>query len=268
MAKARLRRLSPSDLEIGGELAGLPPGNTRYVTRADLLTLPQVSFTVTDDPNFAGPAKVSGILLEDLVRDLAADPDADLAIAICGDRYRGNYPRAYLAEHHPLLVLAVNSQPPERWPKDAQGHGGKMGPYMISHRQFKPGFKILAHEDEPQIPWGVVRLEFQNEQAVFAAIAPRGRNAGQPDVEAGYRIAQQNCIRCHNLGDEGGLKARRPWLVLSAWATASPEYFAAYVRSPLSQNPHAQMYPNPEYDAETLRALTAYFQTFLSQEKP
>src|ERR1700746_3556565 len=73
MAKARLRRLSPSDLEIGGELAGLPPGNTRYVTRADLLTLPQVSFTVTDDPNFAGPAKVSGILLEDLVRDLAAD---------------------------------------------------------------------------------------------------------------------------------------------------------------------------------------------------
>ena len=87
-------------------------------------------------------------------------------------------------------------------------------------------------------------------------------------MQAGYRIAQQNCFRCHNIGGEGGHKARRPWLVLSSWAATSPEYFAAYVRNPKSQNPNAQMYANPSYDDATLRALTAYFRTFSRQEKP
>ncbi len=94
----------------------------------------------------------------------------------------------------------------------------------------------------------------------------------KPQVQDGYRIAQQNCFRCHNMGDEGGHKAGRPWLVLSAWATASPEYFAAYVRNPQASNPRAQMPGNPGYDDATVRALIAYFQTFSSpeqsQEKP
>src|SRR6266852_343128 len=61
------KRVSPSDLEVGGELAGLPPGTTRFITREDLLALPQASYTVTDDTNFAGPTRVSGVLLEELV---------------------------------------------------------------------------------------------------------------------------------------------------------------------------------------------------------
>jgi len=51
-------------------------------------------------------------------------------------------------------------------------------------------------------------------------------------------------------------------LVLSAWATASPEYFAAYVRDPQAKNPHAQMPGNSGYDDATISALIAYFQTF------
>src|SRR6516164_9553412 len=57
-------RLAPSDLEVGGELVGERPGTTRYVTREDLLALPQVNYTVTDDPNFKRPKDVSGVLLE------------------------------------------------------------------------------------------------------------------------------------------------------------------------------------------------------------
>jgi len=64
-------------------------------------------------------------------------------------------------------------------------------------------------------------------------------------VKAGYRIAQQNCFRCHNMGREGGQKSGTPWLVLSAWAMASPEYFAAYVRDPQSKNPLAEMPATP-----------------------
>ena len=261
------RKLS-TDLEIAGDLAGLSEGNVRYVARQDLLSLPQVTFRVTNDPNFKAPTEVSGVLLQNPVRDLAASPANDLVVAICADDYRAYYPGLYLKDHLPVLVLSVNGLPPERWPKDPDQHGLEMGPYLITHQDFKPAFKILAHEDEPQIPWGVTRLEFRSEKQVMAVIAPRGSAAADPKVQQGFRIAQQNCLRCHNMNDVGGKKARHPWQVLSVWAATSPDYFAAYVRDPKSENSHAEMYPNPSYDDATLRALTAYFRTFSSQEKP
>jgi mono/diheme cytochrome c family protein len=261
-------RHASSDLAISGDLAGLPASSTRYITRDSLLALPQVTYTVADDTNFTGQTEISGVPLEELTRLLGAPPGSDLVIAICDDQYRAHYPRDYVAAHRPLLVLRISGQLAERWPKDAEGHGFDMGPYMISHPKFTPSFKIFAHSDAPQIPWGVVRLEFRSEQEVFGAIAPHGSRAADPLVQAGYRIAQQNCFRCHNLGREGGQKAGHPWLVLSAWAAASPEYFAAYVRNPQAMNPCARMPGNGGYDEPTILALTAYFQTFSQQEKP
>jgi mono/diheme cytochrome c family protein len=265
--KARTKRTGPTDLEIGGDIEGLP-GATGYLTREDLLTLPQVTYTVRDDTNFKEPTRVQGIFLEHVIRALAIHPDSDLAIAICSDQYHAHYTRAYLVDHHPMLVLEVNGHAPGLWPKSREGNNQSMGPYMISHLEFKPGFKILAHTEEPQVPWAVVRLEFQNETDFFDRIAPRGPNASDATVQAGYRIAQQNCLRCHNAGEVGGQKARHPWLVLSAWATASPKYFAGYVRYPQAENPRAEMYPNPGYDDATLSALIAYFKTFSLPEKP
>jgi mono/diheme cytochrome c family protein len=264
-------RTSPSDLELGGDLAGMPRPSTRYITRDQLLSLPQVSHAVTNDANFTGPVQISGVSLEELIRDLAGRPASDLAVAICDDGYHAHYPQAYVNAHDPLLVLKVDGQPPSRWPKAAEG-GHDMGPFLISQPTFTPSFKIFAHADEPQIPWGVVRIEFRDEKTVFTAIAPRGRDANDKLVQAGFRIAQQNCFRCHNLDKEGGTKAGHPWIVLAAWATGSPEYFAAYVRNPQSKNPQAQMPGNPGYDDQTIAALTAYFQTFSaspqSGEKP
>lgn len=261
-------RSSPADLEVGGELAGLPSGTTRFITRDALLALPQVSYTVSDDLNFKGSVQVSGVLLGELARQLAAAPMSALVVAICDDQFRGHYSRDYIAAHQPLLVLKINGQPPSGWPKNAQGHGSDMGPYLISHPRFMPSFKSLAHSDEAQIPWGVLRLEFRDEMALFGALAPRGPHAPEPAVQAGYRVAQQSCLQCHNMGRDGGLKAGRPWLVLSAWAASSPEYFAAYVRNPKTKNPHADMPGNPGYDDATIDALRAYFQTFSPQEKP
>jgi mono/diheme cytochrome c family protein len=260
-AKLHLRRTSPTDLEVGGDLRGFPAGTTRFLSWDDLLALPQVSYTVTGDTNFTGPTKVTGVLLEDLLRDLGAAPDSALVVAICDDKYRANYPGAYLARHHPVLVLKVNGEPPSGWPKDSGGHGFDMGPYMISHEKFMPAFKVLSHPDEPQIPWGVVRLEFRDERAVFGAIAP-GSHANDPAVQAGYKIAQQNCFHCHNSGAEGGQKSGVTWAVLSALATNSPEFFTDYVRRPTSKSPQAQMPANPDYDDQTMRALTAYFRSF------
>lgn len=262
------KRQLPSDLEVNGALAGLPPESTRYITHDELLAMPQVNFTVTDDANFTGPTKIRGVKLEDLARALGSSPLSDMVVAICDDAYRANYPRAYLVAHHPVLVLEVNGKPPSGWPKDSQEHKFDMGPYMISHPGFTPGYKILSHAEEAQIPWGVVRIEFREEKIVFGAIAPRGTRAQDRDVQDGFRIAQQNCFRCHNAGREGGQKSGRSWDSLSAFAAASPKDFAAYIRAPLAKNPRAQMPGNPQYDDATLSALTAYFRTFSGPAKP
>ncbi len=269
-AKVTLRssRTSPLDLELSGDLVGIPGGETRYLTREDLLSLPQVTFNVSDDPNFKGSTQISGVLLEELAANLSANPRSDMVIADCSDLYRSYYPPWYRRAHRPLLVLLINGQPPSRWPKDAEGHGADMGPFLISQPEFSPDFHVLSYVDQPQIPWGVIRLEFREEEKILAVIAPRGPDAVSAEVQAGYRIAQQNCFRCHNQGGEGGQKAGRPWQVLSAWAAASPEYFAAYVHDPKSKNIHAQMPGFASYDQPTLHALVSYFRTFISQEKP
>jgi mono/diheme cytochrome c family protein len=162
----------------------------------------------------------------------------------------------------------VNGEPPSGWPKDSQEHTFDMGPYMISHPKFKSSYKILSHADEAQIPWGVVRIEFREEKSVFGAIAPHGTHAQDHEVQDGFRIAQQNCFRCHNAGPEGGQKSGRSWESLSAFAAASPKDFAAYIREPLAKNPRAQMPGNPQYDDATLAALTAYFRTLSEPAKP
>lgn len=262
------KRQLPSDLEIGGELAGLAAGPTRYITREELLAMPQVSFTTSDDTNLTGAAKIGGVTLEELLKRVGAASDADMVLAICDDNYLAPYSAAYLAGHHPVLVLTVNGQPPEGWPKAAEDHSSDMGPYMISNPQFSPSFKELAHTDEAQIPWGVVRLEFREERTVREAIAPRGPHAKLRQVEDGFQIAQQNCFRCHNAGSEGGKKSGVSWEALGALAANSPQHFAAYTRSPLAEKAGAQMPANPHYDEATLRALTMYFQTFASPIKP
>jgi mono/diheme cytochrome c family protein len=256
------KRQYPTDLELSGALAGLPPESTRYITHDELLAMPQTEFTVTDDTNFTGATKIRGVKLEDLARALGASPASDMVVAICDDGYRANYPQAYLAAHHPVLVLEVNGQAPAGWPKDSVEHKYDMGPYMISNPKFTPSFKVLSHTDEAQIPWGVVRIEFRNERVVFRAITPDGPHARDKDVQDGFHIAQQNCFRCHNSGREGGQKSGLPWEVIGEIAAKSPKDFEAYVHAPLSKNPKAQMPANPQYDDATLHALAAYFRTF------
>jgi len=258
-----ISRSSALDLEIAGDLAGLPPGSIRYLTREDLLTLPQLTYTVSDDANLTAPTRIGGVSLEELRSKLAASPECDMVVAICVDRYRASYPRDYLSAHHPLLVLLIDGHPPDRWPKDSKGLNLDMGPYMISHPKFTPSFKILSHADEPQIPWGVIRLEFRDQQALLGAIAPQGPRAQDAPVQVGYKIAQQNCFRCHHLRDAGGQKSGRPWTVLATWAKASPDYFRDYIRDPKSKNPKADMPGFPAYDDATIAALNAYFRTFV-----
>jgi len=261
----RVQRQADNDLEIGGELAGLPAGSTRFIAYKDLLALPQVSYVVSDDSNFVGRTQIGGILLEQLARYLGA-PGANLVVAICYDGYRANYPVAYLTAHHPELVLKINGKTEADWPKSP--HGGPLGPYLISNPRFTPSFQILSHTDEPQIPFGVTRIEFRDEQTVLGSIAPTGHYTANSPVMEGYRIAEQNCFRCHNMGPEGGQMAGRSWQILAMWAATEPQYFARYVKNPQAIDPKDHMPGNPQYDAATIEALRQYFASFAPAGRP
>jgi hypothetical protein len=243
-------RQSPTDLQVGA---------SQFVSYQSLLGLPQVSFTTSDDSNFVPPAHVSGVPLEELKGALA--PNADMVVAICADGYRTNYPPAYLSAHRPVLVLTVNGKAQEGWPKIHEG-SGELGPYVIANPGFTPSFKVLSHSDEAQIPFQVVRLDFRNQREVFGAIAPHGSYAADSPVMQGYRIAQQNCYRCHNMGAEGGQMASIPWPVIGAFAKGNPDFFAKYVRNPQAVNPASRMAASPQYDDATIAALRVYFSTF------
>ncbi|HVG26001.1 MAG TPA: hypothetical protein VM865_00240 [Acidobacteriaceae bacterium] len=253
-------RSSPTDLEIGGDLAGMKRGETRFVRYRDLLRLPQRSFTAVGDSNFAGPVPVSGIALADLPILLGAEPEARMVTALSGDRYKANYPPEYLQAHDPILVLRIQGRPPAGWPRSRDG--AAMGPYMITHASFTPAFHALAHADEPQVPWGVVRLDFRREAEVFAGIAPTGPAGSGRAVQLGFTIARQNCFRCHNQGAEGGMKSGISWEGMAKAAVANRQRFDRYVTDPRSVNPSTSMPANPAYDATTLAALRAYFRPF------
>jgi mono/diheme cytochrome c family protein len=261
----RTARSSEGDLEIGGELAGLPAGSVRYARYEDLLTLPQETFTVTDDSNFHGATKISGIALSELARSFGDKRHSDLIVAICYDKYRANYPSAYVAAHHPVLVLEINGQRRDKWPQSEDG--GPLGPYLISHPSFKPAVLMPSLQEEPQIPFGVTRLDFRSEAKVFGVIEPKGSQDRNLMVMEGYRIARQDCFRCHGLYGEGGDKAARSWLVLGAWAASDPENFKRYIHYPKDIQPDAKMPAHDSYDPVTLDALTAYFRTFVPERK-
>lgn len=255
-----VERASAGDLEVGGELAGVPPGLTRFIRYEDLLSLPQETYTVNDDSNLAKGTQISGVRLETLAALVAKNPGSALIVAICYDRYRTNYPRDYQAEHHPLLVLRINGQTREHWPPAAEG--GSLAPYFISHAFFKPAFKVLSHEDEAQIPYGVNRIEFRSEALVFGAIRPPGDWPAHSPVAQGYIVARQDCFRCHNMGAEGGTMGGRSWRELGMIARDNGARFRAIIRNPVAVSPGAKMPGQPGYDDATLDALTAYFETF------
>jgi mono/diheme cytochrome c family protein len=257
-------RQHPDDLEIGGDLATVPAGLTRFIAYADLLKLPQVTATVRNDSNFLGPTRISGVLIEALPGLLGAKPDAHLVTAICDDSYTAHYPLAYLQAHHPILVLKINGLDHAHWPIGSDHV--PMGPYMISHADFRPTDQVLAHKEEPQIPWGVVRLDLRREADVYRPILPIGPTQNNVSVQQGYLIARENCFRCHDRHGEGGAKANRSWSVVARRALVDPQWFADYVRNPTRINPASQMAPSPQYDSATLAALRSYFLPFAYNE--
>jgi cytochrome c2 len=257
-------RQAASDLEITGLVDGLAPGQSAYIRYADQLHLPQTQATVSDDPDYPGTLRVTGVLLETLAAAIHPLPASDLIDATCSDRYRSHFPRQYIAQHHPILVLTIDGKPLAAWAHAA--HQYDPSPYVVMYANFTPSFRLLSHTDKPQLPDNLIRLNFSTQAATFGAITPHGPHPPGSPAEIGFIIAKQNCLRCHFMGQYGGTKSGHSWQSLGQWASDEPKYFQAYIHNPKAIDPHANMEPQPEYDAQTLAALTAYFRTFAEEK--
>jgi hypothetical protein len=256
-------REARTDLEISWPAAGGASAVHGFVTYRDLLGLPQVTTALVGDENFTEMhiprVQVAGVELGVLEQRLKVPAGLDLMLARCADGYVGPYPAEYVAAHRPILVLTVNGMTMAEWARSTGNEDP--GPYMISYANFVPASKVLAHQDRPQVPAQVLELEFKRSQQVFGPIAPPLRfGEGSPE-RAGFAIAKQNCLRCHSAGPYGGTKAGLSWEVLSGLARRDRAEFERYVRDPKSVSPKAKMVGSPQYDAATLAAISAYFQS-------
>jgi mono/diheme cytochrome c family protein len=257
-------RSAPSDLEITGMATDATRDAVRYISYEHLLTLPQVTVKVTGDDNFRELTRkkvvVTGVYLDVLENSLGVDSSSDLVTAHCADGYSSDFTREYIHSHRPILALKIDGEPVKTWV--AQTHTSDPGTYFITHQVFTPSFDVLSYPEMPKIPAMVVRLDFGSSQPVFSAIAPRGNTSSDLRVMEGFRIAQQHCYRCHNMGSYGGTKAGKTWQTLGAYAAASPSTFERYIRNPKSIDPKSAMPANPEFNKPTVEAIQAYFQTF------
>ncbi len=259
----RTMRQAPDDLEIRGMIDGLGAGRSAWITRQDLLALPQTRAVVTDNPDYPGPPMhVSGVSLELLSRVVHPLAGADLIDALCADRYRSPFPYEYIAQHHPILVLTIDGKPLAKWA--AETHHFNPSPYVVMYSNFKPSFRVLSHEDRAQLPDNLLRLNWTTQAATFDPIKPRGNFGANSPEQTGFVIAKQNCLRCHYQGATGGTKSGLSWGQISIWAREQPKYFQAYIHNPKAIDPRSHMEAQTEYDRATLEALTAYFRTFSS----
>jgi hypothetical protein len=208
---------------------------------------------------------VTGVYLNVLAKYLSALDGSDLLSAVCSDGYRANYSHDYVVAHRPILVLKIEGRPVRSWV--AQSHSDDFGTYFITHAIFKSSFTVLSQQETPQVPVDIVKLDFSSTRVVFGAIAPHGDYAPDSQVMEGYRIAQQHCYRCHNMGDYGGTKARVTWQQIGAYA-ASPSTFEAFILNPRSIDHKVARPPHPVFDDATTKALQAYFQTFAKGKHP
>src|SRR5579872_398123 len=109
------QRSSPQDLEVTGDLPGIAAGQSRFVRYADLAALPQVSYTVKDDPDFDTPVRLSGVALDEMVSALGFTAGKQLVAAIGGDGYEGHYSAQHRTQHHPFLVLKMDGKQAAQW---------------------------------------------------------------------------------------------------------------------------------------------------------
>lgn len=253
-------RSSPFDLEVTGDLANVPRGESRFLRWEQLRRLPTRELRITGE-FVAGEQNVTVLLLSDLWSRLEKEAGSDVILAECQDGYAAVYQEEFIRRHSPFVVLEIEGRPPTAWPP--KGMEFDPGPYVISvSTQLAP--ELAGHSDlDHKRPWGVTRLKIARYGETFKAFYSGAWAQLTEPALRGREIWIRSCTSCHTGPDStfGGTKSQRPFGVVAAHAHYNRDYFIRYVRDPKSANPGAAMQAHPHYTDEEMTALLAFITT-------
>jgi cytochrome c2 len=250
-------RGSPLDLALTGRLAGVPAGETRYVTWADLRALPSTKLKV-DGEFVPGEQEVTVVFLEDLWKQLPRAEGADVLLATCSDGYASVFRADFIAKYRPFLILEINGQGPEKWPPP--GLKFNPGPYVMSVSSVVvPGVAQLLDAPHKK-PWGVTVVEVANYAERFGGAYAGPWASLSPQAVQGREIWVNSCACCHQ-GPGGifaGTKCEQPFPVIQAIAGYNQDFFKKYVRDPKAMMAEAMMEAHPHYTDAQFDRLIAF----------
>jgi hypothetical protein len=246
----RPKRTSPLDLEVKGLVRGLGPGQSGYLSWADIASLPKSKLKITGE-FIPGEQEVTVVYLADLLKALPVDPKADTVLGTCVDGFAAVFPKDFIAHYRPFIVLEIAGKPSSAWPPP--GITYNPGPYPITVSARVAPDAASYRDIEHKKPWGIGMIKLVSYAEEFKAVytGPYAHlSAGAAD---GREIWINSCLCCH-AGPASlfaGVKADRPYEVLVAYALYKPTYFKSYVRNPQDEASCAQMEAHPHYsDAE------------------
>jgi len=246
----RAERGSPFDLALTGRLSGVPAGQARYASWADIRALATSKVTLNGEFT-SGDQVLTVVFLDDLLRALPAAPGADTLLATSGDGYAASYTRDFIARYRPFLVLEIDGKGPKDWPPPGLDYNP--GPYVITVSSALVPAAVKYRDIEHKKPWGVVAIELASFAERYRGSYTGARANLSAAARDGRDIWINSCACCHPgpPGTFGGTKADRPFQVIAAYAGYDRPFFMKYVRKPKSLVPCAKMEPHPDYsDAE------------------
>ena len=250
-------RQSPFDLALTGRLAGVTPGETRYVRWAELRALPVVKLRLTGE-FVPGEQEVTVVFLTELWKQLPRGEGADTLLASCGDGYAAVFRKDFIARDRPFLVLEINGHGPNEWPP--AGLKFNPGPYVISvSAEVEPAVARLLDAGHKK-PWGVTMLELANFSERFRGVFSGAWAALSPAAAEGREIWINSCASCHEgpAGIFGGRKSGQAFAVIEAIAGYNPALFKTYVRTPKAVSAEAKMEAHPHYSDAQFDAILAF----------
>ncbi len=250
-------RTSPFDLALTGKLAGVAPGETRYVSWSEIRALPTTRLML-DGEFVKGSQELTVVFLSDLWAALSVAPGADALFATCGDGYAGIYTSAFISHYRPFLVLEINGKGPGDWPPP--GLTFNPAPYVITVSKALAPDASKFLDIEHKKPWGVQKIEIASFGESFRGIYSGKWADPGPAAVAGRDIWLNSCASCHPgpSGIFGGTKSERPLPVIAAYAAYDSPFFMKYVRDPKSLVASAKMEAHPRYTDEQMAQLMAF----------
>lgn len=237
---------SPMDLGLEGLLEGFSEGKKAYIAYETLLSFPEVT-TITDRvAGLPGEHELTILPFRALWNRLPLAPEADAVIVDCDDGWKTTYTHALLDRFEPHFVLKVGGKEPASFPFD-QKLVEHLHPYLIdvSYKRY-PEYHTGSRGWESLNPAGSETLRIINYDTYYAAYfsGPFADIAEETAADRGRDYFMLNCMACHRgPEDVGGVKSDRPFMILQAMATHSPDYFRQYLKDPTAIRPDSQMVP-------------------------